>query len=308
MPTLSHCPKSPVLYLMWNRPSCVRESFQPIRNYQPHALYIAADGPLADNQSCSQSISECKQIVDSLVDWDCRVSYLYRDYNLGCKSAIASAIDWFFENEEYGIIIEDDVVLEDSFFIFAEELLLKYQHDSSVGLISANSFNRALSNSPYSYSFSIHPHIWGWASWRRVWSEYDPTISDYTKLSAFPKLFRRMGFLPAIFWLHTFSKVKSNKINTWDYQLSYLFYTKRLLSVTPNVEQCTNIGFMPTATHTSIGLSPLSNSQPITFPLVHPPDMKLNWRRERRTFYTNYLPKLKLKKILKLIARSLGAF
>lgn len=294
--------KAPVLFLMWNRPDCVSKSFRRIRTYQPYSLYVAADGPPQHDNECSQSIIECKQIVDELLDWDCKVNYLYRNKNLGCRNAISSAIDWFFENEEYGIIVEDDVVLEDSFFVFAEQLLHMYQFDSSVGMVSANCFNPSYA-SPYSYSFSIHPHIWGWGTWRRVWNDYDPNIQDFNLLRSFIQLFSRFGFLPALFWSYTFYMVKTQRTNTWDYQLTYLFYSKNLISAIPSFEQSENMGFGLNATHTSNCLSPLSPSKSLPMPLSHPPTKNTNWYRDRRTMYTNFIPTLTPQRILNLLIK-----
>ena len=42
---------------------------------------------------------------------------------------VADAIDWFFENEEMGIILEHDCLPSDDFFEFAFQMLQKYSKD-----------------------------------------------------------------------------------------------------------------------------------------------------------------------------------
>ena len=95
--------KSPVLFLIFNRPDTTIRVFNEIRAAKPSRLYIAADGPRADREGeilrCNEALS-----VISQIDWDCKVEQLIRTSNLGCKNAVSSAIDWFFENEEEGII------------------------------------------------------------------------------------------------------------------------------------------------------------------------------------------------------------
>jgi hypothetical protein len=57
------------------------------------------------------------------INWDCEVKTLFQeDGNLGPKIAISSAISWFFEQEEMGIILEDDCLPDLSFFPYCEEL------------------------------------------------------------------------------------------------------------------------------------------------------------------------------------------
>ena len=54
------------------------------------------------------------------IDWECDIKTLFRDKNLGCKCS-KHAIHGF-ENEEMGIILEDDCLPSRVFFWFCEEL------------------------------------------------------------------------------------------------------------------------------------------------------------------------------------------
>ena len=84
--------------------------------------------------------------------------------------------EWFFENEEEGIILEDDCYPSQSFFWFCEELLTLYKYDMRVWNIGGfkPSF---LKGDSFSYNFSRFTHFWGWASWADRWKHYDVTIS-----------------------------------------------------------------------------------------------------------------------------------
>ena len=99
---------------------------------------------------------------------------MFREKNLGCKNAVSKAINWFFDNEEMGIILEDDCLPNLNFFLFCEELLNKYKNEKEIGMISGNNFfeDKKIKNS---YIFS-YGNIWGWASWKRAWQNYDVNI------------------------------------------------------------------------------------------------------------------------------------
>lgn len=58
---------------------------------------------------------------------------------------VYSAINWLFDNEDKGIIIEDDCVLRDSFYPFAEELLVRYKDDYRIGMIDAANYRQNIS-------------------------------------------------------------------------------------------------------------------------------------------------------------------
>jgi len=111
---------------------------------------------------------EARKIAVS-VDWDCEVHTLFRDQNLGCGLGPSSAITWFFENVEEGIILEDDCVPVESFFEFCELLLDYYRNIPKVMHISGNNFQDGRKRGSGSYYFSRFTHNTGWATWRRAW-------------------------------------------------------------------------------------------------------------------------------------------
>jgi len=207
------------------------------------------------------------------VDWDCEVKTLFRDKNLGCKIAVSSAIDWFFENVEEGIILEDDCLPSQSFFWFCQELLKYYRDDTRIITISGNNFQFGNKIGNASYYFSNFGLIWGWATWKRAWRYYD------VEMKTFPQ-FKNEGQIKNIFlskkiqnyYIKIFDKVYKGEINTWDYQLLYSRWVVRGLSVHPNINLVQNIGFRIDSTHTTNSNSKLKNvsAKDMKFPLKHP--------------------------------------
>ena len=114
--------KTAVLFLVFNRPNTTRQVFEAIRQAKPPRLYVAADGPREGKLGEVECVEEVRTIVTA-VDWPCEVKTLFRDKNLGCKEGVSSAITWFFEQEEQGIIIEDDCLPHLDFFSFCESLI-----------------------------------------------------------------------------------------------------------------------------------------------------------------------------------------
>ena len=99
--------QTPILFLIFARPDTTQRVFERIRDIRPLKLYIAADAPRKDRPNEIVRSQETRRIVDK-IDWPCEVHTLFRNENLGCKSAVSSAITWFFDKEEYGVILEDD--------------------------------------------------------------------------------------------------------------------------------------------------------------------------------------------------------
>ena len=122
--------------MVFNRPDTTKQVFETIRKARPAQLFVAADGPRENRPDEAEKCAEVRRIVDNGIDWDCKVHRLYRDKNLGCKIACSSAIDWFFEHVDEGIILEDDTLPHPTFFQFCEELLKRYRDDERIMLIS----------------------------------------------------------------------------------------------------------------------------------------------------------------------------
>ena len=140
---------------------------------------MAVDGPRPHVPGEAERVAQT-QDTRRLVDWDCEVQTLFRDQNLGCGRGVSSAISWFFEHEESGIILEDDIRPDDSFFPFVTELLDRYADDPRVWAVSGCNFvPPEHQTGTSSYRFSTVPHIWGWATWRRSWEKYRWDIPNW---------------------------------------------------------------------------------------------------------------------------------
>ena len=127
--------KTAVLFLVFNRPDTTIKVFEKIREAKPSRLYVAADGPREGYSDEKKKVMKVRKIATN-VDWPCEVKTLFRDKNLGCKKGVGTAIKWFFEHEEQGIILEDDCLPDPSFFRFCEELLEEYRHNTKIMLVS----------------------------------------------------------------------------------------------------------------------------------------------------------------------------
>ncbi len=280
---------TPILFLVFNRPETTIKVFEEIRKIRPKQLFIAADGYRPDKVGEETLCKEVKSIVSN-IDWNCEVHRLFRNENLGCGKAVSSAISWFFENVEEGIILEDDCLPNQSFFNFCQELLIKYRNVEDIMMISGNNFlnNHIVKNNYESYYFSKYAFIWGWASWRRSWKEYDINIvKENEKINKNLKNKKEQKY-----WLNIFDLVSNKKIDTWDYQWVYTIFKMNRLTIVPNINLVSNIGFGNNSTHTLISGCPLANLKTFSLnKIIHPKQIKQNIKADKYVFenffYTN---------------------
>lgn len=293
--------KSPILFLIFNRPKESQILFNAIKEAKPKKLYVAADGP-RNNGKDEFLCKETRSILDQ-VDWDCELITLLRDYNLGCGKAVSNSITWFFENEEEGIVLEDDCLPTLDFFRFSDAMLERYRDDDRIGHICGCNFQDNIKRGKGDYYFSNLTHVWGWASWKRIWKTYDFHMShlenaietDFLSGLTSNKHYRKILY-------NAFNLTQKGKIDTWDYQYLFLNQLNNRLSVIPNYNMISNIGFNADGTHTFITDSPMANVPFSALPSVisHPDSICPNYiadnyflEKEMPSFFQSKINQLK---------------
>ena len=265
--------KTPVAFIIFNRPDTTARVFAEIARARPAKLLVIADGPRVDHPEDAEKCAATRAIVEG-VDWDCEVLTNFSDANLGCKMRPVSGLNWVFENVEEAIILEDDCLPHPTFFPFCEELLERYRADERIMAVSGNNFERGQNQLANSYYFSRYPNSWGWASWRRAWAFFDIEIKLWPTLRQSSWLLDIFGQSNvARYWQSVFDKVFAGQLEgAWDYQWSFSCWAQNGLSITPEVNLVSNIGFGNDSTHTADPTSSIANlpTFPIAFPLQHP--------------------------------------
>lgn len=267
----------PVLLIAFRRPDTTREVFESIRQAQPKRLYIAVDGPRPERPGEAELCEACRRIADD-IDWACEVFTLFREKNRGCRRGVSEAINWFFEHESEGIILEDDCVPHPDFYRFADEMLSKYRYDPRVMAVTGDNFQYDMGDYRASYYFTIFNHVWGWATWKRAWDLYDTELNSFTPERA-REVIDPIAPIPGFteYWIDQIARTKSGHIDTWDYVWFWSFWLARGLTCIPRNNMVKNIGFGGEATHTFSAASadgfPVLEARGLEFPLIHPEDV-----------------------------------
>lgn len=293
---------SSVVLIVFNRPETTRQVFAAIAAARPSRLFLIADGPRADRLGEAERCAEVRQIISS-VDWPCQVETNFASENMGCRRRVISGLNWVFSIVEEAIILEDDCLPDPSFFLYCADLLARYRNRPQVSMISG--FNALEKDFPFefSYYYSLLYHVWGWATWRRAWSQYDERLSawpEIKKTGMLYELFPRKDFV--VHWTQIFDGMHAGTgPNTWDYQWVYTCWMRNWLSVVPSRNLVQNIGFGADATHTrkpdAIQTLPAGS---VRFPLTHPPAITA-WTefalQVQRQIYTPDIPTRIVRKI-----------
>ncbi len=243
-----------ILLITWRRPEHTLRSLYSALNCNPKGIYIYNDG-FSQNVQINQDI---KKTRDLILDFSKIHKNIFVNFNehesKGCKVGVTNAINWFFEKNEFGIIVEDDILISDLFLKFC----MHYRNlNKRINLISSCNYDTRATNKNFNHRFSKHIYIWGWACSKNIWKEYNFSISEkrieniLQKSKNKSKEYKRyLNFI-----IEKCREINSGKLDTWDYQLSFLCLEKDLHCLVPNIPLSENIGFDLGATHTN-GIKP----------------------------------------------------
>lgn len=275
---------TPILLITFNRPNHTRRVLETIVSSQPKDLYVFQDGARDGNKNDQEKCSLVRQtIADLTKNTPIHIHTYYSDTNLGCGAGPMTGITWFFNEVERGIVMEDDCLPHPDFFGYCQELLERYQSNPQVLFINATLYKDQW-KCEFSYDFSHYMVTGAWAGWRRTWQGFD---LDLNTLNA--KKFRKHILRltdnrgEANWWFSIIKEIQldKNKKSYWDFQMQIHLFRNNALTIHPQRNLISNIGFDEEGTHTLENPNNQGGREvyPI-LPLIHPSKISVDKKRD----------------------------
>ena len=132
--------KLPVLILGYNRLDKFTRCISTLNEQGIKKVFVSIDGPKneSDKKIQKEIIKFCKY---NKFDLDIRLNRFNR--NFGCRIAPVKGITWFFKENEYGVILEDDVLVSKKCIELFSLLLNEYfANDKIMSISSFNEFTK----------------------------------------------------------------------------------------------------------------------------------------------------------------------
>ena len=263
---------TPILLTLWRRPNETSKVIEAIRKVKPKKLFIACDGPREGNEQEFRKVKKTIDVCKEEINWECEIKWKVSEKNLGCKTGVTNAINWFFDNVNEGIIIEDDNLAHPDFFWFCENLLEKYRADKRIWSISGTNNQDEIIRGDGSYYFGKIPLVWGWATWKDRWQENDVNMTQWPEIKArniFNEIFNDQ--IEREYWENIFDNFYKKGIpDTYDYQWVFTCLINNGLIAIPNKNLINNIGFNLDATHTKWEKTSVSKVSSLGEEIIHP--------------------------------------
>ncbi len=263
---------------------------------QPQELFVFQDGAREGNGIDTKKCAEVRKVVEELTEGtQVKLHTFYSNKNLGCGPGPAAALDWFFEKNEMGIVLEDDAVPHPDFFPYCEELLLRYKDDVDVRAIGSMKIAQEDKYGDGSYYFSMmNRNLCAWATWRRAWQSFDIGLEHVSRRDLGHALRKYgCGVLERQYWCDRLDEVHENQCGgkSWDMQFFMSIWLNHGKGIIPNVNLSSNIGTVGEATHV-MGKGNIIENLPTEsiLPLIHPTSTEIVHDADQQFHFAYFEP------------------
>jgi GR25 family glycosyltransferase involved in LPS biosynthesis len=238
---------SGVLIIGFNRPDFLESCLNAVPEEYANRVFVAIDGPrnYKDKEKIEEIVSNLKE--RSIPSTRILLSHA----NLGCRRAVVSAIDWFFQHSKNGVILEDDCLASRDFFSFISSNANRVVFESNIGLISGQNPFKDQKDLKFPLQ-SRYPLIHGWYTTASKWRLIRKNFYNFKiVLKSTNKLEEKRKISSSIYWHAAKLRVFLGKLDTWDCFLVDQFYFLGLKSIVPRNALVKNIGNFNNGTHGS---------------------------------------------------------
>lgn len=237
--------KVPVLFITYTRIDTAKQVWDAIKKAQPEILYFYSNKAPDDNYEQVKNNEEIRSWVKE-INWPCQLHRFFRKEPVDVYASTRGAIDWLFDNEEVGIILEDDTVPSQALFSFHEQMLEKFKNEKRIWYIGAPNLYPEYNPNGTDYIFSrMRCGTQAWASWRDRWQsqEMDPDVRKMIDYGVYRTFFfgsNKAGDM--------FDKTHPNmdkviaETHLWDFVLVLNEMANDGLHVIPSKNLMTNVG------------------------------------------------------------------
>ena len=108
---------TPVVIFVYNRKKETKILLNRLAKLKPKNIIIISDGP--KNNKEDKKCDDVQKIVKN-INWKCKKKYIRSSQNIGLKKRVTSGLNLVFSFYDRAIILEDDCIPNESFFLFCE--------------------------------------------------------------------------------------------------------------------------------------------------------------------------------------------
>lgn len=231
-----------VLIVTYARSRQVENLIQKAISADIKKIIVWIDGPR--NVDVAQNQEETVRKIQDIKREHSEISLkIFRsNENFGAAASVLAGSTLMFSEAINGVILEDDLDVDKSFFEDISKGLELAESDPNIWMVTGS---RLLLNTQELYWETLnYPVGWGWATTRDKWDEISSALSRLQSLQPI------QGFSRRGFWKVGYRRAMEGFTDAWDTPLAAIMFAEGKECLIPPVNLVTNIGNDEYATHT----------------------------------------------------------
>jgi hypothetical protein len=286
---------APIALFVYNRPDHTRRSVDYLRANalaQDSDLIVFSDA--AKTPKAASAVQAVRDYAAAITGFR-SVRIVTRGTNMGLAESITQGVRDVFAQYGRVIVLEDDLETSPHFLTFMNDALDLYADASDVAAVSG--FHLPSDTLFPETFFQCDAECWGWATWARAWSVYQPDgriLLDELRRRNMLRLFDQEGSYP---YTKMLKDQIAGKNSSWAVRWRASVILKGMLTVYPGRTLVRNIGADGSGTHsaiTDVWNTELSSTRVhvLPIPLIHSEEAYAAFVRFNRMHLQGFIAKV----------------
>ena len=242
---------APIILFAYDRPDHLKMALNALSQnaeFNLSKLFIYCDGP----KSIANALNvDTTKIVAN--QWrHPNKTVIESDINLGLGASVIRGVTQIIETYGKAIVVEDDLEVSRFFLNYLNQALRKYENNSKIMHISAYMFPINEFHDRAKTLFLPNISSWGWATWKRAWSQFERNAIEWELLLDDKSMRRAFDVDGSYAYSDMLFRQMTGEIDSWAIRWNWSVFRASGLVVYPPVSFVKNIGFDGSGTHCSI--------------------------------------------------------
>lgn len=239
---------TPLAVFAYRRPDHLRRLMESLAACHRCAEVIPVI--FCDGARTRKDIREVEKTRLEAAEWQRKLGgqVVMRDKNIGLAQSVISGVSELCNRNERVIVVEDDLVLGRNFLAHHLDALEKYEHTQDVWQVSGFSFRMEPVKEGFCYFLPIIS-TWGWSTWKRAWSLFDPASITPTSTAMDEKTRARFDIDHAFGYSKMLSDSLKGRNDSWGIRWNWRVFDAGGMVLYPPKSLVHNAGFDGSGSH-----------------------------------------------------------
>lgn len=209
---------------------------------QRSPLFVFCDGARHDQER--DAVARTRAVAKERLGT--RAQIFECETNRGLARSIISGVTELCQRYGRAIVFEDDLVLHPGCLEFMNAALDRYANEPRVYHVNAYRYPLPAAAGP---SFTRLTSSWGWGTWARAWSQFEPDATRLDRQLRERKLIRALDFQGTFPYHRMLEAQIHGKVDSWAIRWYASVLLRGGLAISPNASQVNNRGFDNSGVH-----------------------------------------------------------